>query len=102
MSANDLQSAMDQNPYPEAVTEPKSLHFYFLDKPPSKPNWNAIEVAKLSSERYALKGSVFYLHTPDGVGKSKLAASAERHLGVAATARNYRTVEKLAELASQS
>jgi len=42
---------------------------------------------------------VFYLHTPDGFGTSKLAARAERLLGVATTARNWRTVTALREMA---
>jgi uncharacterized protein (DUF1697 family) len=47
-----------------------------------------------------LKDKIFYLHTPDGFGISILAARAERALGVAATARNWRTVKTLIELAS--
>ncbi|HVW02493.1 MAG TPA: hypothetical protein VHB77_19210 [Planctomycetaceae bacterium] len=46
-----------------------------------------------------MAAGTFYLHTPDGIGRSKLAANAERHLAVAATARNSRTVEKLLEMA---
>jgi uncharacterized protein (DUF1697 family) len=38
---------------------------------------------------------VFDLHAPDGVGRSKLAARVEKALGVAVTARNWRTVERL-------
>jgi len=44
---------------------------------------------------------VLYLHTPDGFGSSKLAARAERLLGVDATARNWRTVTTLVEMARQ-
>ncbi|MGV3484502.1 MAG: DUF1697 domain-containing protein, partial [Planctomycetaceae bacterium] len=39
-----------------------------------------------------------YLHAPDGIGRSKLAADAERKLGRWATARNYATVQKLSEM----
>jgi len=48
-----------------------------------------------------LKGLVFYLFTPDGFGKSKLATQIEKILGVPATARNWVTVNKLFEIASQ-
>jgi uncharacterized protein (DUF1697 family) len=38
---------------------------------------------------------------PNGLGRSKLAqALTERHLGVVGTARNWRTVIKLAELSA--
>jgi uncharacterized protein (DUF1697 family) len=101
LSLNELQSAIDQNPFPDAVSEPKSLHFFFLERPPVKPNLKALDAAKTATENYALTERVCYLHAPDGVGRSKLAATAERDLGVKATARNYRTVEKVMALASQ-
>ena len=53
---------------------------------------------KSPSERFQLADQVFYLHAPDGIGRSKLAASVEKLLGVTVTARNWRTVQKLAEL----
>ena len=60
-----------------------------------------MEALKAKSERFALKGKVFYLHTPDGFGTSKLAARAERLLGVEATARNWRTVTTLLDIAKE-
>ena len=98
----ELQMAINRNPYPDAVSEPQTLHLFFLESPPAKPNVKALDLAKSSTESYELIDRVFYLHAPDGVGRSKLAATAEKHLGVMATARNYRTVEKLMELASEA
>jgi len=40
-----------------------------------------------------------FLHAPDGIERSRLAANIDRHLGVTATARNWRTVRKLLDLA---
>ena len=54
---------------------------------------------KFDSEEIALIDNVFYLHGPDGIGRSKLAARVERLLGVGATARNWRTVSKIGEMA---
>jgi uncharacterized protein (DUF1697 family) len=99
LGVNDLQAAVDANPFADAVGDPKSVHFYFLEQRPKKPALSALDAVKTEAERYALLDRVFYLHTPDGIGRSKLAANAERHLAVAATARNYRTVEKLLEMA---
>jgi len=46
---------------------------------------------------------VFYFYAPDGFGTSKLAAKVGRLLGVEIemTARNWRTVGKLLELAQE-
>ena len=97
-----LQKAIHDNPFPHAASEPKSLHFFFLEKPSTNPNTKALETANAETESYVLTDCVFYLHAPDGIGRSKLASTAEKHLGVTATARNLRTVEKLIALALQS
>ena len=97
-----MEEAIAHNPFPEAEAEPKSLHFYFLADLPKVPNLAAIEQAKAPSEAFQLIGQVFYLHAPDGIGRSKLAASAEKKLGVATTARNWRTVQKLQTMVQES
>ena len=98
LEAAELKKAMAGNPFAEAVTIPKSLHLFFLDEAPQQANLNALNAIKTDSERYELAGKVFYLHTPDGFGTSKLAARAEKLLGVPATARNWNTVCKLTEM----
>jgi len=45
---------------------------------------------------------VLYLYAPDGIGRSKLAAKIDRHLGIATTARNWRTITKLLEICKDS
>ena len=54
---------------------------------------------KKESERFQLTDSVFYLRAPEGVGRSKLAASAEKLLGVPMTHCNWRKVRKIMEMA---
>lgn len=98
LSAGDLESAVESNPFPEAVAEPKTLHLLFLAEPATSPDTESIARAQAPSERFHLTDSVFYLHAPDGIGRSKLAANAERFLGVAGTGRNWRTVQKLSEM----
>jgi len=58
-----------------------------------------LNALKFDSEEIALIDNVFYQHAPDGIGRSKLAARVERLLGVGATARNWRTVSKIGEMA---
>jgi uncharacterized protein (DUF1697 family) len=96
----ELEAAVQANPYPEAAAEPKTLHFSFLAEPAAAPDLAALDALKSPTERYALTGQVFYLHAPDGIGRSRLAAKVERHLGVSATARNYRTVDRLLSMAA--
>lgn len=98
----DIERVIKENPFPEAADEPKTLHVGFLVSAPPKPQLDALERIKLDSERFELIGKVFYLHAPEGVGRSKLAASAEKLLGVPMTDRNWRTVCKLWEMAQDS
>ena len=99
LSLDEWLAAIESNPFTEAVVDPKTLHFFFLAEPAVDPNIEALEKAKSPTESYRLTDRVFYLHAPDGIGRSKLAARAEKYLGVAATARNYRTVAKLLSMA---
>ena len=83
LSLADLATAVSQNPYPEATQEPKTLHFYFLETSPTNPDLAQLEALKTEREQFALIDTVFYLHAPDGIGRSKLAAKVEQALGVA-------------------
>ena len=102
LTRSELEKAAAANPFPEASEYPQSLHLFFLTESPKKPDLKGCEALKAKSERFKLAGSVFYLHTPDGMGSSKLAARAEKLLGVAATARNWRTVTTLLQMSQVS
>jgi len=98
LDAAELRKAIADNPYPEAQADPKSLSLLFLAEAPQHPDLKSLEAIKTDSERFKLVGKVFYLHAPEGFGRSKLAARAEKLLGVAASGRNWSTVCKLAEM----
>jgi uncharacterized protein (DUF1697 family) len=85
------------NPFPDA--EGKALHISFLSAPPNFDTAKADSLA-IPSERYHVTSQAIYLHAPDGIGRSKLAAAMENLAGVSATARNWNTVVKLLALAN--
>jgi uncharacterized protein (DUF1697 family) len=101
LELKDFELAIKKNPFPEAVDAPATLHLGFLASKPVKPNLTALENLKKESERFYLREKVFYLHAPEGIGRSKLAASAERLLGVGMTDRNWRTVGKIRSMAQE-
>jgi uncharacterized protein (DUF1697 family) len=96
-----INRALAQNPFPEAETDPASLHLGFLAAPPAHPDLQRLASLRQESERFCLIDDVFYLHVPEGMGRSKLAASSEKALGVPMTDRNWRTVCKIKELAEE-
>lgn len=99
-TAEALRSAIASNPYPQAASEPTSLHLSFLSGSPQKTD--IIDANRLlsESESFTVIGSHLYFHAPDGVARSKFAKGIDRAFHMSTTARNWRTITKLAELAS--
>lgn len=96
LTPEDLRLAVKNNPFPTEIG--KALHFYFLESAAKRPDLEKLQLLRAGSEEYELSDKVFYLHAPDGIGRSKLAAGVEKALGVAVTARNWNTVSKLVSM----
>jgi uncharacterized protein (DUF1697 family) len=99
LSVEELRSAIASNPFPEGEDHPTSLHVLFLKSRPKRPDLAKLESLRSVSEKFELSDTVFYLHAPDGIGRSKLAANVEKSLGVVATGRNWRSVNAVMSLA---
>ena len=97
-SLADWQAAIAGNPFPEAAAEPTKLHLYTLEREPEPEAVARLKARAKGTERFAVRGRTLYLHTPDGMGTSLFAQKIEPTLGLAATARNWRTVLKLGEM----
>jgi uncharacterized protein (DUF1697 family) len=97
LEASAFAQAIKSNPYPEA--EANTLHLSFLYSTPPSSSLQALAEIKKANESFHLAKDVFYLQAPDGIGRSKLATSLERLLGVPATSRNWNTVCKLLAMA---
>jgi uncharacterized protein (DUF1697 family) len=98
----ELAAEIEANPYPDAISEPKSLHFFFLAAPPADTTkLEALDLSAFAPDSFRLIGRVIYLYSPNGIGRSKLAQSITpgRLAGTTATARNWNTTLKLLELA---
>ncbi|RFB79287.1 DUF1697 domain-containing protein [Methylovirgula sp. 4M-Z18] len=94
----DLDAAIKANPFPMDNEDPKALHLVFLAAAPAKLDRAGFDALKVGREAYALHGNVFYFFAPDGIGRSKLGAKMGKLLGQG-TARNWRTVLQLQEMA---
>ncbi len=87
------------NPFPGA--EGNKLHAYVLEKEPDSAAIEALERKNAGPEKFVVDGNVLYYYPPQGASESKLFSKIETTLKVAATARNWNTVLKLAQLAEQ-
>jgi uncharacterized protein (DUF1697 family) len=99
-----LAQAIADNPYPEE-TNPRSLHAVFGREKFSAERVHAVEAAVAqvrkagSSDEAAVVESRLYLRTPDGLGRSQLAAALARSVtNQTGTSRNWATVTKLMAL----
>ena len=97
LTIEEFGLAARNNPFQDA--EGKACHFYFCSKAPESVDKARLEHLRKESESYELKDSVFYLHAPEGIGRSKLATQVERCLGVAGTGRNLNTINRLLKMA---
>jgi len=98
-AAAEWRALIDNNPFPEAVATPTSLHAAVLAGKPKLEAVEAIRSFAVGDERIEIVGEVAYLHTPHGFGPSKMATMFDKKIGVPNTARNWNTVTKLMAMA---
>jgi uncharacterized protein (DUF1697 family) len=94
----ELAKIIKKSPYSRrrGIDETR-LHVTFLDAKPAPASVKAlIGLAAKSKDEYQVIGTEIYLHCPNGYGKSLLSNTFfEKHLKVAATTRNWNSVNTL-------
>ena len=99
-SRPQLKKVVDGNPFVKKARADGNLHVVFLARKPKADKVKALTGADWGDDEVAVKGTEAYLHLPNGYGRAKLNNMlVEKKLGVAGTARNWRTTTKLLELA---
>lgn len=96
-SATDFIAAAAASPFDLTDGDGRTVHLYFGQLPIEFDVGGARDLAT-PSERIAHIGRCVYLWAPDGIGRSKLAASVERFASAPLTARNARTVLRLCDM----
>ncbi|MFB6836268.1 DUF1697 domain-containing protein [Streptomyces sp. NPDC056361] len=96
-----LAAVAEACPFPAAELEGKQLHAVYYSGPAEPERFAAIDREAYAPEDFALGDRVLYLHTPGGLGTSKLGEAVSRPSvvkGLVVTARNWNTVVKLVEM----
>jgi len=99
MAGSKYKLIMESNPFPEAVSDDRRLHIFFLTDNSDNPDIERIEDVKKDNEQYKLTDDAFYLYAPDGIGRSKLVSKLDKLLGVPTTGRNWRTIRRIWKMA---
>ena len=85
----------------DVADDPAKRMVIFLPKRPSRQAVRAIEDMDFGDERVEVAGGEVYAWCPGGIGRSPLmAALGDAELTPGGTARNWRTVTRLAEMAA--
>jgi uncharacterized protein (DUF1697 family) len=97
-----LAAVVKRNPLGKVAKNPKRYQVSFLATKPPRGLAAKLDEAAVESERVVVSGREIYAWHPDGVARSKLwALLAGKQLGVTATSRNWTTVTRLLQLASE-
>jgi uncharacterized protein (DUF1697 family) len=100
-SGKQLAAIVEHDPFKGVADDPKRYQVSFLSQKLSAETVARLQELAHESERVAVHGREVYAWHPDGVARSKLwNALAGTGLGVTATARNWRTVNRLLEMAA--
>jgi uncharacterized protein (DUF1697 family) len=99
-TAAELANLLRQNPFLKAGVDPATLHVAFLRDRPDKARIGSLDPRVSPPDEFRLSGREIYLHCPNGVARSKLTAPYfDTRLKTVSTARNWRTVLTLLEMA---
>lgn len=95
----DIENVLANNPFDGQFESHKEMHVLFLKERLSAANEKWLNEAIPPGERFTAVGREIYCHLPMGVADSYLGRGQfEKKLKISVTARNWRTVQKLAEL----
>jgi uncharacterized protein (DUF1697 family) len=99
LSLKELDAALEDNPFPQGSGDLKSVHVFFLCETAGKADMASLNALCVGEEAVELLGKRLYTYTPAGSGRSKMASKIGKFVPVDMTARNLRSVGKIAELA---
>jgi uncharacterized protein (DUF1697 family) len=101
-SRAQLAAVVQHSPLGDVAKDPKKYVVTFMSGKPDASFVRSIADGDHAPEQFAAHGRELYTWHPNGIQKSKLARLVgDKRLGVTATARNWATVTKLLEMASE-
>lgn len=95
LPADSFTTALTKCPF--APDDPRQVHALFL-MGHADLNQDLLDQFATASEAVTPVGNIVWLHTPDGYGRSALAGKMNKILNVDYTARNLRTVQRIATM----
>lgn len=98
-TSRELTTLLTTNPLERRDVDSTKLHVTFLATSPAAATVHALDDVDAPPDEFAIVNREVFVHCPNGYGNTKLNNTFfEKKLGVAATTRNWRTVQTLASL----
>jgi len=96
---SQLRAVLADNPFPDG--NPSQVTVAFLSSEPGPAAPDRVQTLATEHEPFVFTGREVYVHYGKGLGQSSLARRFSAAVGVSATVRTIRTVEKVVELAGE-
>ncbi|MBV6647454.1 MAG: DUF1697 domain-containing protein [Cyclobacteriaceae bacterium] len=95
----DLQKAVDENPFIDK--DQSRLYLTLLEAQPQAEKLSLLKSISHDPEEWVIEKDVIYFFSPQGYGRAKMNNNYfEQKLKVKATTRNWKTINKLVEMAA--
>ena len=101
-TADELRDVLAGDPYRGHANDPAKYVVGFMDNAPATAKVAAIDPAAYAPDEFRVVGREAYIWCPNGLANTKLTGQfLEKKLGVAMTARNWNTCQKVLALADR-
>lgn len=98
-SSNELQTAIDRNPFYDEDSKIDQLHLTFLKENPTKENVEKTRTCNYEPDKFKIEDKEVFVYCTGKYHRSKLTNTFfGKKLNTATTTRNWKTVLKLSEL----
>jgi len=97
----ELQGIVNANPHPATKEDNKGIYFVLLFEEPDSTLTENLQKEKFKNEEFTITPACVYLNCQQGYGKTKFNNNFfERQLKIRATARNWKTMKMMEQLAA--
>ncbi len=102
-TSDEMKEIISVNPFPvEPGFDPSKMAVVFLELKPSEAQVREVAGIDYPPDKFHINNREIYVYCPNGFGKTKLYTNFfESKMKVTGTARNWRTVNKLLEMAEK-
>lgn len=97
-----LQIILKENPYPATEDDNKGIYFVLLYERPDSALSEALQNETFVNEELTINPACIYLNSHQGYGNTKFNSNFfERRLKIQTTARNWKTMKRMEQMASE-